>query len=208
MERPKLTGWAEIVNWIMDTFTEEVLFVMDDDVEGVYALPLEAYKLQRRKLHPNGVMQLIENTAEIAAGFNAPLFGYNVSANPAWVKSYDPIKLVGHIETAFGIVGRGVRADERLRSKGGGIDISLAALLTRRVVVKDQRFNFMNKRGINVGGLSLIRQKDREDWETELVLRKWGRYVAHTKKKQPGSPFSPVRAAWKIGVRRRQTLDL
>ncbi len=175
LPHPPLPGISAIRNWILDTIPDEAFVMVDDDIKSVYSKVGRVIKHYRR---PDDVRQIVENAYECARGIGAHLFGFTQDGNVLGFKPQDPLTFVGWIGTVIGIVGRGLRYDERLAIGSEDIDLSLRHLLEHRIVFIDERFHFYSVNRLRAtGGNASNRSLEREQRESQRLIDTWGQYV-------------------------------
>lgn len=178
LAHPKdLWGIGPLKNWILDHVDDECVFIVDDDVYQVRS-PVGSPTRSHVIRDPEAIRQFVENTAEIARGIGAPVFGFDqTGGDTRKFRPQDPMRFCGWVGAAMGIVGREIRFDPELRIRAD-IDFCLTAQLRRRVIVMDGRFSFIHrKRWSYPGGNSLSRSGKRNQAELAYLQRKWGEWI-------------------------------
>lgn len=175
LPHPPLRYLPQIRNWLLDNVADESFVMVDDDVRRVYSKVGKVIKHYRK---PNDVMQIIENAHECARGIGARLFGFTQDGGVFGFKPTDPLRFNGWVGTVFGVIGRGIRYDERLAIGSEDIDFSLRHLMEHRVVFMDTRFHFESVNRLrSTGGNAFNRSLEREKREGERLQQVWGDYV-------------------------------
>lgn len=172
-----LFGIGPLKNWILDNIEARELLLVDDDVYQVRSPVGEPTKSHVIR-DPQVIRELVENTAAIARGVGAPVFGFDqAGGDTRKYKPQDPIKFSGWVGAVMGIMGRSVRFDPELKIRAD-IDFCLSAQLTHRVIVVDGRYSFIHrKRWTYPGGNSQSRSGKRNQAELAYLQRKWGKWI-------------------------------
>lgn len=170
---PPLPSITAIRNWMLDTFPEPCLVMIDDDVEFVKVLGGVMRGLKRAA----DILRLIENQIQIACDLDVGVFGWNPSCPLVsdWF-ARDPIAFNRPVVSAFGI--RGAARTRRFDVKAVGradLDWTLQALRDDRIVLVDQRFHFSvgTNETLPGGALGLITEDTRVQ-ATTYLRAKWG----------------------------------
>lgn len=194
LPHPPLSGISAIRNWLLDTIAGDFMMV-DDDVRRAHS---KVGKVVKYYSQPNDVMQIVENAYAMALGVGAKLFGFTQEGNILGFRPQDPLVFTGWIGTVIGIIGRGIRYDERLAIGSEDLDISLKHLLEHRIIFMDDRFHFESVNRLRaMGGNAFNRSLEREQRESEHLKRVWGKYI-RVAFKESGTRVKSVR------VQRRQ----
>jgi hypothetical protein len=174
-----------------------VLFHCNDEVSKIGCV---VGRKARYIEDPESIMQIILNSANIAAEIGAPAFGYN--ARRPDVRVQNPLQPFNftRIEGAFfGQIGREIPWDPQV-NQFEDIDFSLSCLLKRRIIWQDSRFAATHVFMTAAGGNSAIRGVERTKWEIEYLRKKWGQYF--------GTGMVKTTISNHISVRRKQDLDV
>lgn len=169
-----ISGIGPLRQWILDNFHEDRLLQVDDDVYALIALT--GNKI-RRITDPATVLQLVENTAECAAGAGAKIWGFNQTWDIRKYKPQKPITLCGWVGGVIGVVGREAKWDTGLKLRAD-IDACLTSLLKHRITYTDLRFSFAQRRFEGAGGNALQRSSEGHEREIRHLQRKWGTYLS------------------------------
>lgn len=167
-------GPAKKKQWVLDHVDDEVVFLVDDDIKFLFC---NVGLVGRRITEPESIQRILDNTLELARGFQTPLFGY---AKHADVRKYNPSKpfnLATWVSTAMGIVGRPVRFTDRMVARAD-VDLSLRVLEKFRIVLSDERFAFASDRFTNTGGAATVRTQASDRSDLLYLKREWGPYVS------------------------------
>lgn len=170
-----VTGIAPIRQWCLDNFDEEALVFADDDTYRVQSLvgivPVPITDV-------GDILQILENTATVAAGVGAPVFGFDQSFDVRKFSPFKPFSFNAWSGGVIGMVGRSIRYDPGLRLRAD-IDYCLQALLSpqHRVTFQDSRFSFMHRRFGVTGGNAINRSEERNRQEIAYLERKWGQWL-------------------------------
>jgi hypothetical protein len=178
LPHPPLPSLAAIRNWIIGNVPDEMFFMPDDDIECVYSMVGKSF---RKYTDPAVIMQIVDNAGEIAFNIGAGLFGFNQSMRPYAFSPFQPIKFSTWVGTAVGIIGKDIRYDTAF-SLHDDFDFSMQQLLTKRIILCDQRFHFAGRERLrNKGGNTKFRSSEREAAELNLLKHKWGDYMSYFK---------------------------
>lgn len=188
-------GVSAVRNWIVQHFVEDVIVMYDDDVTGMQTL----CGMRNRKLKPDEIEAVVENTAYCAAGAGARLFGWNQRPDPRLLQRNDPISVVHWCGGVVGVVGKSVRWDELLKFKCD-IDCCLGELLNNRILWHESRFCFLQARDKNLGGNSLFRSPEKIAAEKRYIAGKWKAHITIDEYQSQDRV--------QINVDRRQRVDL
>lgn len=184
-------GLARIRNWILDTFEEPCIVMVDDDLKGIRPTLTKP----RLRKDPDLIEQVIENTHRIAEDLDIGMFGWARTINPADLRADQlPFRLVAPMSCAWGVRGdaRERRMDERYVNRQD-YDLLLRALRDDRIVLQEARWHFDHgKIFAGRGGNAGIVTKDDFDNDTERLQAEWGRYAkSKSGKSKPRVPMSP-----------------
>lgn len=175
LPHPPLRYLPQIRNWLLDNILDESFVMVDDDVRRVYSKVGKVIKHYRK---PNDVMQIIENAHECARGIGACLFGFTQDGGVFGFKPTDPLRFNGWVGTVFGVIGRGIRYDERITIGSEDMDLSLQHLMEHRIIFIDERFHFESPNRLRaLGGVSVNRSLEREIADSDLLQAKWGKFI-------------------------------
>jgi hypothetical protein len=161
-------------NMLLDTFDEEVIVSIDDDLKSVTSYVGMSV---RRLTDPTVIEALVYNAAEIAYGSGSWLFGFGLNPSPKHFNPLNPMTV--HKPRAYcliGIVGRRVRFDENL-SMFDDHDLNLQALKAGGNIFGDMRlfFQFDSTGGVG-GNFVQFRNAEKEAREQAYLQKKWGMF--------------------------------
>lgn len=171
-----VAGIGPLRQWILDNVTDEVVFMVDDDVSELGVVAGRGTRHAQIR-DPQAVAQVIANAAECAQVLGTPIFGF--SQNGADVRKFrpqDPFVLATWVGGAIGVIGRELRYDTELRLRAD-IDFCLQALLKYRCIFMDNRFAFVHQRFNNTGGNAHQRSGERNAYELAYLKHKWGKWL-------------------------------
>lgn len=162
-------------NWILKNIEDECCVMVDDDCVGFSCLVGERARFIKE---PEAIMTIIENAEHCARAIGTGLFTFSELGTD--VRKYIPFKpfvLVGYPSGVHGIIGREIWYDENLLLIDD-VDIGLTAIKKYRVIWKDNRFAFLDKRptGFMAGGAQGLRTRKLEEEERAYLKLKWGKY--------------------------------
>lgn len=173
---PDLDGLARTRNFVLDEVyagDEDFVFLVDDDVYRIrHMMRFRVVYLTRH----DHILAVIGRTARLALEAGTNLFGYAPTPRPQERKGWEPFSLRVWIDgQSMGVIGREQRFDDRLRS-GSDIDFSLQTLRDRRILLRDNRYAWEQRRW-SVGGASHFRTTAEFGRNLAHLQRKWGRGV-------------------------------
>lgn len=167
-----INGMGSIRNWILNNFKEEIIFMADDDMQGVWCNVGREGKLISNS---ETISQIIRNTARCAKDTGVKLFGFSQAWDTRQYRGNKPISLCGWVGAFFGVIGREIVFDEVNKLKVD-IDYCLRQLLKNRIIYIDKRYAFKQLRDTNIGGNAKLRSADLKNEEIERLKRRWGKY--------------------------------
>lgn len=183
LAHPGLRGLGRTRQWILDTMSESVIFMIDDDLPGCWAV---AGNRIRRLRDPHQILGIVRQAARCAAEAGTPLFGFAFNADPRNFKAQSPFAMNGFVTGAMGFVGRDPRLqfDVAQRTKAE-IDYSLQVLLYYRFLWKDTRYSFSASGEFqNSGGNSAFRTLDTVREDILRLKRRWGAMIDTTSERR------------------------
>jgi len=168
------TGIGAIRQQMFRQFDDECIVNVDDDLQYVASYTARAL----RKLDPPTIEALCYNAAELAYQSGTCYFGFNLYASPNWFKPTNPFHLKHPGFQVFGIIGREIEFDPRLKVKGD-VDIYLQAFTKRHFVIIDERIHAHAKAGTgeaggNTGGNRGFDGADSKANSLRIMSQKWG----------------------------------
>jgi TET-Associated Glycosyltransferase len=181
---PPLGSLARIRNWILNSLSEPVIVMIDDDLLRVRTVFTRTKKSIR---DPESILDIIENSMAAAQDCGAGVFCWMMIDNPYLLSippDFAPIKMNGVISGSFGLLGRARetrRFDERMIGKAD-FDFTLETLRVDRFMFVDTRFQFHHARvfGGQGGNVGLIDQAAAERTNRRM-RKKWGGYFSDAK---------------------------
>ena len=190
-----------ILNWVLDTFEDDVVVIADDDIVRLTALPGWS---PRRYRDPAVALQVLQATAQCAIDAGCGVFGFNQSPHPLYFSPTEPFRLARWVGSVIGFVGdHGLRYDEKLQFHEDA-DLALQALLRQRIVWCEDRWSFEPLRLTNPGGMTGQRSAAAEKSECEHLLRKWGKYLAFSTAPAWGTRQTSTTMMTSLRVSRKQ----
>ena len=171
-------GLGPVRNWVLDTFKNEVVVMIDDDVMKLRA----ACGLHTRNItDPEMIRQIVYRTAVCAKDLGTSCFGFSQNPNATHYKASEPFSFVGYGGGVIGVVGRKHRFIENMFKVD--VDFCLQVMMEDRVVWIDNQYSFVQHRNRNKGGNSLFRTKEKQDAEIEGLRKKWGAHFRYEESK-------------------------
>ena len=168
-----VAGIGPLRQWILTNVDDDVVFMVDDDVSGLYSL---VGTHRRRLAQPVDIRRVVENTAHCAAGAGARVFGFSQSWDVRKFLPQKPVALTGWVGGAIGLIGRPAIYDTSLLLRAD-IDACLTSLLKHRLIYRDDRFGFEHRRFGGTGGNALSRSEAQHAREIAYLKRKWGPHL-------------------------------
>ena len=191
-----IIGLGQLRNWILDTYKEEIVIMLDDDITSCRCISRESYyKVQ----NPDDVKTILLNAANCAKDLGTSVFGFDQNADVRKYKASSPFNFCAWVGGVIGVIGRKYRflADHKFKVD---IDFCLNVLMKERIIFKDNRFSFLQNRNFMKGGNSSFRRQADVDQEVYRLKNKWGSHYQF-KKTKTGEDT-------KIRVQRRNPLML
>lgn len=193
---PGLPRLGAIRQWILDTFEEEGIVQIDDDLQYMDCVVGNKKRIIR---DPHAIRRIIENTFVCARDLNLPVFTWYRTRNTMHFKGNDPFGFTGPLSSAWGVVGRRVKIDAGLTSRNDA-EVTMRVLREHRIILIDQRFYFyVGKIWSGQGGLQGMRTQEIDERERAMLKRTWGKYLKIEPLPDDTTSFSTGR------VRRRQS---
>jgi hypothetical protein len=175
-----ITGMGPIRQWVLDNVKDPIVFMADDDLQGMFALTgTSGY---RAITDPGQILAIVENAARCAREAGACVFGFNQSSDPRNFRRNRPIVLTGWIGGAIGIIGRDLRYDTSLKLRAD-IDFCLQSLLKHRIIWQDARYTFEQEQFTGRGGTARNRSMERHEQEIAYLQRRWGTHMQVKRRK-------------------------
>lgn len=169
-----LTGLAYIREWLNRHIQEDCLVMIDDDLRAIWWVVGEP----RRYTDPRAIMEVIENTHQVACDLSFNVFTWSRSVkglNP----EYDPIKFCAPIGGSFGLRGaaRNRAFDVTLPGRADA-DFTLQTVLEDRILLGDVRVYFDFGRCFSgAGGNSGLITDEQFALTTKILKERWGPYI-------------------------------
>lgn len=172
-----LHGMGQVRQWILDALPQDVIFMIDDDMYGLWSVVGHS---PRRLRDPQQILGIVRQAARCAAEAGTPLFGFAQTMDVRNFKAQTPFGLGGFVNgSAMGIVGRDpkLRFDPALPTKQD-VDYCLQVLLHYRMIWRDFRFSFGAGGVFNhAGGNASHRTMETVRENTARLKAKWGAAV-------------------------------
>ena len=185
---PDLVGMGRKRQWVLEHVETEAVFMIDDDVTGLYCQVGERARLI---LDPDAIWQVLQNAARITMGIGTVCFGFSHTKDVRHFRGTHPFSFTGYVNGfAMGILGREIAFDTELDTKQD-IDFSLQVLLKKRILWRDLRFAFKNSGWFKrTGGMAGIRTAETVARDIARLKSKWGdaiqvEHFVRTKKHGP-----------------------
>lgn len=191
----ELEGLGKVRNWCLNTFKEEIVIMIDDDISACYNL--ERYKA-RKILDKMELLEVLINTAIMAKDAGVGCFGYTQTD----IRKYNgtkPFSLCTWVGGVIGVIGKNIKfRDDKFKVD---IDFCLQNLMLKRIIWCDNRYCLLQKRDCNAGGNSSFRTLEGYKQSTESLKKKWGKYI--NVKEKVGSQIKIT-----LNVKRKQQIEI
>jgi hypothetical protein len=168
-------------NWLIREYQNKKkvdCFFMDDDLTSVVR---RWHVKGDAKLTPDKIHAVICNCCKMAEDVGAYLFGFSERASPVMFQDSNPFAFRGFVPSkSFGFrYGHSLVFDERLLVRAE-YDISLLNAFKYRILMKDQRFSFVNDQDVREGGIAFYRTSARMEETYKLLRKKYGDAICLT----------------------------
>ena len=167
----EIIGLGPLRNWVLDNYKEHVIIMADDDISHVW---VNSRKKGVKITDPETIFQLLVNTAQCAVDLRTSCFGFSQVWDVRKYNATEPFDLAGWVGGVIGVVGRDIRFVDHMFKVD--VDFCLRVLMKDRILWKDNRFSFVQKRDKNLGGNSLFRTSERVEKELTYLEHRWGKY--------------------------------
>lgn len=167
----EVKGLGFLRNWVLDNFKEKIIIMCDDDISHVW---LNARARGMKINDPETIEQLLYSTAQCAEDLGTSCFGFSQFWDVRKYKGTEPFALDSWVGGVIGVVGRDIRFLNQMFKVD--IDFCLRTLLEKRIMWKDNRYSFVQKRDRNKGGNAIFRTADGIERELNYLDNKWGKY--------------------------------
>lgn len=167
----EIIGLGPLRNWVLDNYKEHVIIMADDDISHVW---VNSRKKGVKITDPETIFQLLVNTAQCAVDLRTSCFGFSQVWDVRKYNATEPFDLAGWVGGVIGVVGRDIRFVNHMFKVD--VDFCLRVLMKDRILWKDNRFSFVQKRDKNLGGNSLFRTSERVEKELTYLEHRWGKY--------------------------------
>jgi len=164
----EINGLGMTRNFVLDTFEENTVIMLDDDLNRIYSYTGE---LTRHISDIGEILQTFINTAVMSLDLGVSMFGYNMK-DIRMYNGTEPFILNGWVGGIIGINGRKFRF--RNDAFKVDVDFALQCLLVDRIVWVDNRFGFSVGIENNKGGSSIYRNEKRIEESVVGMRKKWG----------------------------------
>jgi len=173
MGTPKdIRGITPTRQWILDSFADDSIFMIDDDIKSMVRCYVEAGE-EEKIIDPELVLAIVLQTEDIAKQMGAWLWGFRSIRNPAQYISQYPIRTNGYLNTSYMGLLKGHNLEFDLSfSEGEDHYLNLMNKYKNRFHLQEQRWTFMTEKNFqNLGGCAGSRTID-EMKKNTLKLRK------------------------------------
>lgn len=209
LHRPTRT-LPEVRNLIIEEFEAPVLVQVDDDLRGLRMMHNRGRGPNELIKDPELILDVIENGVQCAGDMDVGLFGWSRTFNTMAYVPYDPIGVVAAVFGTWGLRGRARRRRfDPSTFPRADVDFTLRALLEDRIVFVDRRFYFDHGAVYGQpGGANDMVSDDALVRATEIVQKRWGRYVDLKSASSARNPRSrtSTKSGIKMKVKRRSAI--
>lgn len=177
------------------------VIMIDDDIDGLTFC--EGEKTRKTK-DPNYLRAVMQNQIQICYDLGIRCFGWNNNPNPMYYSSIRPFSFTSIPTAIWGVIGKDIVPDRRLKWYGEEMDVVLQNLLKYRIIIQDNRFVYTcnDITGQNPGGAQGMRTSRDCDEDYKLLKKKWGDYAVCGKNTKAKSMALNVNS-YKINVSRK-----
>lgn len=170
---PEIRGLGPLRNWVLDNYQEHTVVMVDDDITNLWCTCRESgYSVK----DPEAIEQLLRNTAQLAMDLGSSCFGYQQAWDVRKYRASQPFSFNSWVGGVIGVIGRKHRFMENQKFKVD-IDFCLEVLRHDRIVLRDNRYSFVQTRNTNKGGNSVYRTQEAVEREFQRLKNKWGKYI-------------------------------
>jgi len=170
---------GKLRNWVLDNFKSKIVVMFDDDIDCLWSnTRFIGFAIRDAKT----IDDILLNTAQCCADAGCHFFGFSQNWDVRKYQANKPFILNSWVGGVVGIVESKIRFNEHNGFRVD-IDYSLRNLLKHRIIWRDERFSFRQKRLYNKGGLSQYRTAERDKSDVEYIKNTWGKYVKITQGK-------------------------
>ena len=158
--------------WILDEYSDDGIFMIDDDIKSMVRVYVEAGELEKVE-DPELVLAIVEQTEDVAIQMDAKLWGFRSVRNPAQFVSQYPVVCKGYLNTSYmGLIkGHNLSFDLSF-TEGEDHYLNLINKYYNRYHLQESRWTFMTEKNFqNLGGCAGNRTIDDMKKNT-LKLRK------------------------------------
>lgn len=173
----ELKGLGKVRNWCLQTFPENILIMLDDDIKFCYCL---SHERTQRITDKEEVVQILINTAVMAQDVGTNVFGFS-QTDIRKFNGTNPFNLCTWVGGVIGVIGR--KFEFRDDFFKVDIDYCLQNLLVDRVIWQDTRYLFSQDRDNNAGGNSMFRTEEKYQKSLQSLQEKWGDCIKVSKHK-------------------------
>ena len=152
------------------------VIMIDDDLDGLTFCQGEK---TRKTKDANYLRAVMENQIQICYDLDIKCFGWNTNPNPMYYSSIRPFSFTSIPLAIWGVIGKDIVPDRRLKWYGQQMDVVLQNLLKNRIIIRDNRFVYTCGQitGKNAGGAQGMRTSRDCEEDYKLLRKKWGRYA-------------------------------
>lgn len=180
-----VVGLGKVRQWVNDHCTEEVVCQVDDDVVRMVGLS-DGYRVH---YSVEDVFSVVQSAAYCARGAGTTVFGFNPMPDVRKYTPLSPIAFNKKVDGLLGLIGRDHHWMPELKMRDDvDVDFCLTTLLRQRIIWCDQRYSFEHKRFSGPGGNAVSRSREQDQYEIDLLHRKWGKWLSIRKVKTTTAP--------------------
>lgn len=185
-------GIGKIRQFMVDCIPTACTVEIDDDFKQVQCI---VGKHARVITDPGAILQIIENSINVCADLEIPMFCWSRQPNPLHFSPHDPIAFNAGMGAAYGIIGHDYRFNTELH-ENVDMDLSLQCLLRDRIIFQDRRFYFdvgLTEQGR--GGFQGRRTMETFRENHQMLKARWGKHFQRGMLKKRGTPGMTLRVS-------------
>jgi len=173
-------GMAVIRNFILDNTKGEKVIMLDDDIKQFgYVEDLKMHMMTEQEVY-----DMFENGFRMCEEAGTKLWGVNLQSDKKFYRQYSPFSLSSVIlGPCMGIIKDDeIRFDDKLGLKED-YDYSLQVLRKFRKILRFNKYHYISAHITKKGGCASYRTSDKEEEQSILFQKKWGKGIVQIKRK-------------------------
>lgn len=179
-------SYARVCNYILENNQDKKIVIMDDDISAIrYYENREVHTLSEEEVYAT-----FENNARMTDELGAKYWGLNILPDKQAYREYSPFSTVSYCGGPVqGFVYNDLLFDEDMLLKED-YDMTLQQLNKYRKVLRFNKYHYVAKQSVNVGGCATYRTYEEEKKRTDMLQKKWGdKIVKYDKSDRKGKNF-------------------